>query len=99
MTHSFAHGGHGYTNEIVVKRNGAVISDGGPMWTRTFDRPARELVLQQAGWEIVYGGAGRLWAESAPAGFASGKDRSPCQAAVPPKVLIREGRKRKFLPF
>jgi predicted aspartyl protease len=54
LQYSFAHGGHGYTNEIVVRRNGATISNGGPMWTRAFDRARRTLTLQQADWSIVY---------------------------------------------
>jgi hypothetical protein len=43
LTYSFTRSGHGYTNEIVVRRNGATISNGGPMWTRTFDRARRTL--------------------------------------------------------
>jgi hypothetical protein len=54
LQYSFTHGGHGYTNEIVVKRDGAVVSNGGPMWTRTFDSRARTMTLEQAGWSIVY---------------------------------------------
>jgi hypothetical protein len=54
LTYSFAHGWHGGTTEIVVKRNGAVVSNGGPTWNRTWDRPAHKLVLQQDGWSIVY---------------------------------------------
>jgi len=54
LTYSFAHGGHGYTNEIVVRRHGETISNGGPMWTRTFDRAGRTLTLRQSDWSIVY---------------------------------------------
>jgi hypothetical protein len=54
LQYSFAHGGHGYTNEIVVKRNGTVISNGGPMWARSFNRAQRTMTLEQAGWSIVY---------------------------------------------
>jgi hypothetical protein len=54
LTYSFTRGGHGYTNEIVVRRNGETISNGGPMWTRTFDRARRTLTLQQGDWSIVY---------------------------------------------
>jgi clan AA aspartic protease (TIGR02281 family) len=54
LVYSFTRGGHGYTNEVRVARNNQVISNGGPMWTRTWDKPARKLVLQQDGWSIVY---------------------------------------------
>jgi clan AA aspartic protease (TIGR02281 family) len=54
LQYSFTRGGHGYTNEVAVRRNGATISNGGPTWSRTFDRAHRKLVLQQGDWFIVY---------------------------------------------
>jgi Aspartyl protease len=54
LTYSFAHGGRGYTNETAVLRNGQPISNGGPMWNRTFDREARAITLTQGDWSIVY---------------------------------------------
>jgi clan AA aspartic protease (TIGR02281 family) len=54
LQYSFARGGHGFSNEIVVKRNGAVISNGGPMWTRTYNSSQRTMTLEQAGWSLVY---------------------------------------------
>ena len=54
LQYSFARGGHGYTNETVVKRNGAILSNGGPTWTRTYDSRARTMTLQQSGWSLVY---------------------------------------------
>jgi clan AA aspartic protease (TIGR02281 family) len=54
LQYSFARGGHGFSNEIVVKRNGAVISKGGPMWTRTYNSSQRTMTLEQAGWSLVY---------------------------------------------
>ena len=54
LQYSFARGGHGYTNEIGVKRNGVILSNGGPMWTRTSNRAERTMTLEQAGWSIVY---------------------------------------------
>ena len=50
LTYSFTHGGHGYTNETVVRRNGEMISNGGPMWTRTYDRARKTLTLRQSDW-------------------------------------------------
>jgi hypothetical protein len=54
LQYSFARGGHGYTNETVVKRNGATISTGGPMWTRVADKVAKIETLRQGDWSISY---------------------------------------------
>jgi clan AA aspartic protease (TIGR02281 family) len=54
LQYSFARGGHGYTNETVVKRNGAILGNGGPMWTRTFNSAQRTMTLQQGGCSLVY---------------------------------------------
>lgn len=54
MQYSFAHGGQGYTNETQVLRNGTIISNGGPMWTRSFDRASQVVTLMQNGWSISY---------------------------------------------
>jgi gag-polyprotein putative aspartyl protease len=54
LSYTFAVGGHGYTNEISVKRNGVVLSNGGPMWRRAYDSARKLMVLDQAGWAIVY---------------------------------------------
>jgi hypothetical protein len=54
LQYSFTRGGHGYTNEVTVRRNGATISNGGPTWSRTFDRAHRKLVLRQDDCFIVY---------------------------------------------
>jgi hypothetical protein len=54
LSYTFARGGSGYTNEISVRRNGAVLSNGGPMWNRRYDQARRLMVLEQAGWNLVY---------------------------------------------
>jgi hypothetical protein len=54
LTYSFAKGGHGYTNEVSVTRNGAVISNGGPSWARSVGR--LPMTLSQGGWTITYEG-------------------------------------------
>jgi hypothetical protein len=54
LQYSFARGGHGYTNETSVKRNGLTLSNGGPAWTRTFSSAQRTMTLEQNGWMIVY---------------------------------------------
>jgi len=54
LTYSFAKGGHGYTNEVSVKRNGVVISNGGPSWARSVGR--LPMTLSQGGWTITYEG-------------------------------------------
>jgi hypothetical protein len=54
LTYSFTKGGDGYVNEIVVKRDGAVVSDGGPLWTRVSDKVQQSITLRQSGWSIAY---------------------------------------------
>ena len=54
LQYSFARGGHGYTNETVVKRNGVILSNGGPMWTRSSNSAERTMTLQQGDWSLVY---------------------------------------------
>ena len=54
LQYSFARGGHGFTNEIAVTRNGAILSNGGPMWSRAYNSASRTVVLEQGGWRLVY---------------------------------------------
>jgi hypothetical protein len=54
LQYSFARGGHDYTNETSVKRNGLILSNGGPAWTRTFSSAQRTMTLEQNGWMLVY---------------------------------------------
>ncbi len=54
LTYSFSRGSDGYVNEIVVKRNGAIVSNGGPMWTRVSDKAAQSMTLWQGDWSIAY---------------------------------------------
>jgi hypothetical protein len=54
LQYSFARGGHGYTNETGVKRNGVILSNGGPMWTRSSNSAERTMTLQQGDWSLVY---------------------------------------------
>jgi hypothetical protein len=54
LHYSFARGGPGYTNETLVTRNGAVISNGGPVWSRAFNSAARTMILDQDGWRLIY---------------------------------------------
>ena len=54
LQYSFARGGHGYTNETGVKRNGVILSNGGPMWTRSSNSAERSMTLQQGDWSLVY---------------------------------------------
>lgn len=54
LSYTFARGGQGYTNEISVRRNGVVISNGGPMWSRNYHRAQKIMSLEQAGWVIEY---------------------------------------------
>jgi clan AA aspartic protease (TIGR02281 family) len=54
LSYTFARGGEGFTNEISVRRNGAVISNGGPQWSRGYDRGRKLMVLEQGGWFLAY---------------------------------------------
>jgi hypothetical protein len=54
LQYSFTRGGDGYVNEIVVKRNGAVVSNGGPMWTRVSNNAQQSMTLRQGDWSIAY---------------------------------------------
>ena len=54
LSYTFARGGEGFTNEIVVRRNGNVISNGGPVWNRAYDRARKLMVLEQGGWFLGY---------------------------------------------
>jgi predicted aspartyl protease len=54
LQYSFTRGGDGYVNEIVVKRNGAVVSNGGPMWTRVSNKAQQSMTLRQGDWSIAY---------------------------------------------
>src|SRR5579871_1593170 len=54
LQYSFARGGSGFTNETLVKRNGATVSEGGPAWNRAYNRADRTVTLAQAGWRLVY---------------------------------------------
>ena len=54
LTYSFGRGGHGFTKEIIVKRNGETISNGGPSWTRVTDKAHKSNTLWQGEWSITY---------------------------------------------
>lgn len=54
LSYTFARGGQGYTNEISVRRNGVIISNGGPTWSRSYNRAQKIMTLEQAGWAIAY---------------------------------------------
>jgi hypothetical protein len=54
LQYSFARGGQGYTNEIKVMRNGATLSNGGPTWSRSFDRGSQIVTLMQDDWSLSY---------------------------------------------
>lgn len=54
LVYSSDRGGHGFTNEMAVKRNGETISSGGPVWTRVADRRAKTETLWQGDWSIAY---------------------------------------------
>jgi hypothetical protein len=54
LTYSFTKGDDGYVSEIVVKRDGAVVSNGGPLWTRVSDKVQQSMTLWQNDWSIAY---------------------------------------------
>jgi gag-polyprotein putative aspartyl protease len=54
LQYSFARGWEGGTNELRVLRNNIVLSNGGPVWSRFFDRARNKLVLQQGNYSLAY---------------------------------------------
>jgi hypothetical protein len=54
LQYSFARGWEGGTNELRVLRNNIVLSNGGPVWSRFYDRGRDKLVLQQGNYSLAY---------------------------------------------
>jgi hypothetical protein len=54
LTYSFTRGGDGYVNEIVVKRDGDIVSNGGPMWSRVSNKTQQSMTLSQGDWSLAY---------------------------------------------
>jgi hypothetical protein len=54
LQYSFARGWEGGTNELRVLRNNIVLSNGGPVWSRFYDRARNKLVLQQGNYSLAY---------------------------------------------
>lgn len=55
MTYNFGRGGDGYADEMRVMRNGTVISNGGPIWTRVVIKKDKSTTLwSPEGWNINY---------------------------------------------
>jgi hypothetical protein len=54
LQYSFARGWEGGTNELRVLRNNIVLSNGGPAWSRFYDRGRNKLVLQQGNYSLAY---------------------------------------------
>ena len=54
LQYSFARGWEGGTNELRVLRNNIVLSNGGPVWSRFYNRGRDKLVLQQGNYSLAY---------------------------------------------
>jgi hypothetical protein len=54
LQYSFARGWEGGTNELRVLRNNIVLSNGGPVWSRFYNRVRNKLVLQQGNYSLAY---------------------------------------------
>jgi hypothetical protein len=54
LQYSFARGWEGGTNELRVLRNNIVLSNGGPVWSRFYNRGRDKLVLQQGNYGLAY---------------------------------------------
>ena len=54
LQYSFARGWEGGTNELRVLRNNIVLSNGGPVWSRFYNRARDKLVLQQGNYSLAY---------------------------------------------
>jgi gag-polyprotein putative aspartyl protease len=54
LQYSFSRGWEGGTNELRVLRNNIALSNGGPAWSRFYDRGRNKLVLQQGNYSLAY---------------------------------------------
>jgi hypothetical protein len=54
LTYSFGRGGDGFAPEISVTKNGTVVSNGGPTWTRVEDKAHQSSTLWQGNYNLAY---------------------------------------------